>query len=360
MNMTIGSTKQIDFIAYIQRLLVEGDFSATYKYALLHALADICIEKPMKDNPNARLEIRFSDIVEKFISLYWQHALPFTAGGQHQSDDLLKQNAGKQAKIITELHECHNSNISNINQLKRSPRWPALYRDTLKTLKDGPLWRLQILEKTEQCFLYPHDKSKNSITLNPGIGYCFRRFYDLVVHLARNAWLAKIQSIPANNSVLGAQTHLNDFLFGVDRQTITKARPLLEQIQQGKCFYCQKPLNGRTDVDHFIPFAKYANDLGHNFVAAHSACNNSKRDYLGALVHRDRWYEQNIIVHSQTITDELNKYFNCDLQRSEAVTSWAYQVAAKNNAQLWVEKGVFEAFVLQRGRLKEMQQLREW
>ena len=37
--------QQLDFIAYIQRLLVEGDFSATYKLALLHAIADICVEQ---------------------------------------------------------------------------------------------------------------------------------------------------------------------------------------------------------------------------------------------------------------------------------------------------------------------------
>ncbi|WP_462178729.1 hypothetical protein [Pseudoalteromonas gelatinilytica] len=39
--------QQLDFIAYIQRMLVEGDFSATYKFALLHALADVCVEQPM-------------------------------------------------------------------------------------------------------------------------------------------------------------------------------------------------------------------------------------------------------------------------------------------------------------------------
>jgi len=340
--MENDSARQLDFISYIQRLLVEGDFSATYKYALLHALADICIEKPLNDNPNAPLEISFSEIVEKFIALYWQHAVPFTVGSQQQAGDLLKQNTGKQAKIITELHECHNSNISNINQLKRSTRWPALYRETLKTLREGPLWRLQILAKTEQCFLYPHQKNTDSIVLNEGIAFCFRRFYDLVVHLSRNAWLNKIQSIPANSSVLGAQTQLNNFLFGVDRQAITKARPLLEEIQQGNCFYCQKKLNCQTDVDHFIPFAKYANDLGHNFVVAHSTCNNSKRDYLGAIMYRDRWYEQNIIQHHGSITTELSEYFNCDAVRSEAVTSWAYQVAANNGAQLWVGKGEFE------------------
>lgn len=36
--------QQIKFLTNIQRLLAEGQFVATYKYALLLALADIAIE----------------------------------------------------------------------------------------------------------------------------------------------------------------------------------------------------------------------------------------------------------------------------------------------------------------------------
>ena len=336
--------KQIDFIAYIQRMLVEGDFTATYKYALLHALADICIEKPLVVEQNQELKICFNEIAEKFIGLYWQHSLPFmnSAKGSGESA-LLRQNAGKQSAIITELYECHSQNINTITQLKRSEYWPKLLKSTMVTLKNGPLWRLQILAKQEQCFLYRHNKKQNYITLNKGISYCFRRFYDLVVHLSRHAWIQKIQSYPANSALLGKQTQLDDFLFGVDRQVITKARPILEEIQHGKCFYCQKPLNNKTEVDHFIPFAKYSNDLGHNFVAAHRSCNNSKRDNLGAVIYRDRWHEQNIIQHSKLIDTELSPYFSCDAPRSEAVTSWAYQIAVKNNARFWLAKNSFES-----------------
>ena len=342
--MPVDMNKQIDFIAYIQRMLVEGNFTATYKYALLHALADICIERPLSADPNSEIEITFNEIVEKLIGLYWQHALPFM-GARHGCEEgvILQQSSRKQASIITSLNECHNNNISNINQLKRSQYWDSLRKDTLKTLKEGPLWRLQILAKTEQCFLYPHNKRQKHITLHPGIAYCFRRFYDLVVHLSRHAWIQKIQSYPENSSLLGSQTQLDDFLFGVNRQALAKARPLLEEIQHGKCFYCQKPLNTQTEVDHFIPFVKYSNDLGHNFVVAHHSCNNSKRDNLGAIIHRDRWYEQNIIENNELIGNELNPYFNCDAPRSEAVTSWAYQIAIKNNAQLWLDNKHFES-----------------
>lgn len=341
--MSVAQQKQLDFIAYVQRLLVEGDFNATYKYALLHAIADICIEQPLNDDPNSELIIPFTDIVEKFITLYWQHAVPF--GVSKQADDseaLIKQNNGNQAKMITSLFECQNNNIRNTNQLIKSPYWSSIKRDTLRTLKEGPLWRLQILAKQEDCFLYPHDKTKQHITLKPAIAYCFRRFYDLVVHLVRSEWINKIQSIKANQIMLGSQTHLNVFLFGVNRQSITKAKPVLLDIQNGKCFYCKKSLNINVEIDHFIPFAKYSNDLAHNFVAAHSSCNNAKRDHLAAITHRDSWYEQNILIHNQLLHNELNGYFNSDSERSESVTSWAYQIAASNGARLWLEKGIYQ------------------
>lgn len=258
--MPVLEQKQLDFIAYIQRLLVEGDFVATYKYALLHAIADICIEQPLNDDPSAEVIISFNELVEKFLNLYWQHAVPF--GTSSESDAILLQNTGKQAKIIANLYECQQNNIKNVNQLAKSKYWQSIKRDTLEVLRKGPLWRLQILAKQEECFLYPHIERPNHqfITLKPDIAFCFRRFYDLVVHLTRISWMQKIQSISYNQALLGSQSQLHEFLFGVNRQAITKAKPLLLEIQKGNCFYCQKPLKTsvktEVEIDHFIPFVR--------------------------------------------------------------------------------------------------------
>jgi len=332
--------QQLDFIAYIQRMLVEGDFSATYKFALLHALADVCVEQPMMYEAS-ELNIDLAKLAEKLIELYWHHAVPFSSAHSGESA-LLKQNSGAQSKVIAVLYECQQNNIRSLRQLKLSPYWHTTYKAALDTLKTGPLWRLQILAKQEECFLYPHTKGKSYITLNAGIAACFRRFYDLVVYLAKNAWLQKIQSIKHNQALIGPQSQLHDFLFGFDRTALNKAKPVLVEIQKGQCFYCQKPLTSAIEVDHFIPFARYANDLGHNFVAAHRSCNNSKRDFLAAQLHRERWQDQNLDRHSQLLTDELTRYFHCDVDKSLAVSNWAYQVASSNGAKLWLAKDRFE------------------
>ena len=138
----------------------------------------------------------------------------------------------------------------------------------------------------KSAFFIPIAKANRTLRLKPGIASCFRRFYNLVVSVHKNSWLQKIQSIKHNQSLIGPQSQLHDFLFGLDRNALGKAKPILEELQHGLCFYCQKPLNGNTEVDHFIPFARYANDLGHNFVAAHRACNNNKRDFLAAQTRK--------------------------------------------------------------------------
>lgn len=332
--MISAMQQQLDFIAYIQRMLVEGDFSATYKFALLHAIADVCVEQPLLSE-QSELVIELPTLADKLITLYWHHAMPFSS--EHTGESaLLKQNTGAQSKVISVLFECQQNNIRNFRQLKQSPFYKPTFNAAMATLKTGPLWRLQILAKQEECFLYPHTNSTQFITLNAGIASCFRRFYDLVVYLAKNAWLQKIQSIKHNQALIGPQSQLQEFLFGVDRNALTKAKPVLVELQSNTCFYCQKPMKNDVEVDHFIPFARYANDLGHNFVAAHRTCNNNKRDFLAAQQHRERWQNQNLVVNSQIISNELSAYFHCDADKSLAVSNWAYQVAQANSAKLWI------------------------
>ena len=77
---------QLAFLSKLQRLFAEGDFTATYKFALLIALADLSVEVGRDDNEPLKLPYR--SIGLKFIQLYWQQSAPFTRG------DVLVQNLG--------------------------------------------------------------------------------------------------------------------------------------------------------------------------------------------------------------------------------------------------------------------------
>jgi hypothetical protein len=59
------SDKQIQFLVKLQRLLDEGLFVASYKFALLLALADLSVEKG--DDSGAKLLLSTEEIAAKFL-----------------------------------------------------------------------------------------------------------------------------------------------------------------------------------------------------------------------------------------------------------------------------------------------------
>ncbi len=71
--MTDKPIGELEFLRKAQRLLTEGDFVATYKFALLNALADLCLER----EPAADGSLRVPVIAEKFIEYYWPQARPY-------------------------------------------------------------------------------------------------------------------------------------------------------------------------------------------------------------------------------------------------------------------------------------------
>lgn len=70
-----GGAAEVRFLENLQLVLAESQTSSTYKYALLIALADLCIEDARPDG-EAELTIPIARIAEKFLELYWGHAAP--------------------------------------------------------------------------------------------------------------------------------------------------------------------------------------------------------------------------------------------------------------------------------------------
>jgi len=71
--------QQIKFLSNLQRLLAEGSFVSTYKYALLLSLADLRVEHGRDDD--APLEIPTRRIGEKFAEYYWRQCAPYLPAG---------------------------------------------------------------------------------------------------------------------------------------------------------------------------------------------------------------------------------------------------------------------------------------
>jgi hypothetical protein len=70
MNLVPTAENQVRLLLNIQRLLSEGQFAATYKFALLMALADRSVE--FGDSSGDALALTAQQMAEKFVEYYWR------------------------------------------------------------------------------------------------------------------------------------------------------------------------------------------------------------------------------------------------------------------------------------------------
>ena len=332
----IKAEQQLVFLQKMQRLLDEGSFTSTYKYALILSLVDIAVESPRKATSTLDVSVRY--IAEKFIQIYWRQAVDFPS----VSGDIgeLYQNSASQAAVINKINQAYLSCNGQLTFLKKDvKRYQNLMSDVAKIVRDMPLRRLQTAGSQVDEFLYSNDSEPSQITLLPGVAYCLRQFHAQLTAMTKNAWVSWIRRAKNNQKILGQSTDLADFLFGSERNSLGKYVPLLENIQKGKCFYCNSQLHGSSEVDHFIPWSRYPVDYGHNFVLAHKGCNGSKGNMLAAEYHLKAWCSRN-----QIFEHILNSYFDehgltHNLHASNSIANWAYQQAKIAGSQLWLSKG---------------------
>jgi 5-methylcytosine-specific restriction endonuclease McrA len=149
-----------------------------------------------------------------------------------------------------------------------------------------------------------------------------------------------VQKINANK--LGSATDLGTFLFGEERASLDAYRPILLDVQQGICLYCQKPLSKQSQVGHFVPWSCYPADLGHNFVLAHDKCNNAKSDFLAAERHLAAWVERNREHQAELQERLVAAALPCDLTATVQIAKWVYQQTEKANGQVWVTERVLQ------------------
>jgi len=326
---------QLEFLSYIQRLLDEGGFVATYKYALLMALADLSVE--IGDNSGAALPLTTKKIAAKFVRYYWPQARPYAAKGGNTTARLLLQNTGSQAAIVNRVRDAQAKSSGGSYDALDATIKNRLINRVRNIVEEMPLWRLQKIGNESVDFLYENAGRGSEINLRPGIAFCFRRFHGLVRNLAENAWVRFIRERPRNRDLLGDALELQTFLFGHARASLDKYVDILRELQSGKCFYCYGKLRDR-EVDHFIPWSRYPIDLAHNFVLACSPCNNNKRDILAFVPHLENWVRRNDDYGANLAGYLAPEYMSQDPAEALQIARWAYGQAENAGANVWVRK----------------------
>ena len=330
---------QLAFLAKLQRLFAEGDFTATYKFALLISLADLAVEVGADDG--AELTVTNRQIAERFVQLYWRQASPYGAGRPGTQPGVLVQNVGVQAAVLTAIGEFRASSAaSTVQQARTHPGFAALLAKVATVVSAQPLNYLQNFGGVMDPFLYARS-ARGGITLLHGVGYCLRRFYTLVQQMSRTRWVEHIKANRRNHAILGDAGDLEDFLFSLSRQSLAILGAQLRKLDGSRCFYCGYGLTD-ADVDHFVPFSLYPRDHAHNLVLAHPTCNRSKSDALAAKSHLERWLER-IVTRADDLA-EIGALAGVASDRITAhrVAAWGYTGANAAGARAWLSASNYE------------------
>ena len=301
-------TRELDAIALAERvlsILEEGSFSATYRFALFTALLDLCIEQTSRQGA-APTTITTRQLAEKVTELYWNQSVPYENHGT------LRQGGVRDTSQAEVVRRIAQSRLTWADSRTETPfrahlTHPREFRRLLDFVEwkliEMPIPRLQVLGGQEDRFLYEYHWTQNicqstvsayqrgrgstfdnRLLLRPGVGEQLVRLNGVLRPLFHREWALMVASL---NRL--PQADLETFLFGAERVSLDAVREPLTNLQDGRCFYCDRRVQERPDVDHFVPWSRFPDDGLDNLVVAHAACNGSKRDFMAAAEHVERW-----------------------------------------------------------------------
>ena len=354
----------VDAVAFGEKvvaLLEQGSFNATYKYAVLLALMDACLEQSDATGKPPRT-IHPRDLATRVIELYWPHTSVYGAGG---ADDaiILRQNRGGQAEIITLIHRFRATLATGADEpLARARRrdesgFTRLVDEVTWKLVEMPLPRLQRFGRDVDHFLYEldwddtvrrrsydSDQLDQTLRLQPGAGEHLVRLAGLLRPLVQRLWANHVMALNrAALPRLAEESDLEAFLFGAQRANLGPIRHDLRELQGNACFYCLDTLRAEADVDHFLPWARYPDNGIYNLVAAHPRCNNRKRDFLAATPHVTAWAHRFMQTSTQAQLEDIagRNRWAAEPSRTLGVARSVYLRLTKN-VPLWLRDNEFE------------------
>lgn len=354
-----GDMNAIGFAERMLTLLDRGSFVATYKYAVLLGLIDLCMECTSKTGAPPAMVTTFQ-LADKVLDLYWPQTTPYAAGGDAL---VLKQNSGRQAKILKTIvsfrdslsadsASAHQARIENPGGFER------LLREIEWILISMPLPRVQVIGRHEVRILYDINWDRNvkqgsvtryqktgdgefdnRIIFRPMVPEYLVKLSGLLRPLIHREWVAMVAQI---NEL--EESKLETFLFGATRIQLSRIKPDLIELQDNRCFYCRERLGRKVDVDHFIPWSRYPDNSIENLVAAHRKCNNSKRDFLAATAHVHSWAGRNTPAStSASDLSQIAKSAGWETCPSRTLgVARAIYLRLPQEARLWKQQDFFE------------------
>jgi hypothetical protein len=348
-------------LEFAQRLLAvldEGRKTATYKYAVLLALMDLCLIT-RDESGAAPSMVTTEQLAERVVELYWPHARRFSS--EEEGGRVLEQNTGKrQAEIITLIcrfrQSCAPDPTAALSRARAAarPEFERLVKDVEWKLVEMPLPKLQrLLGGDREPFLYRiawDDEVKraefndagrfdNRIHLLPGTGEWLAELGGLLRPIIERRWAAMVGRL---NADLVADVQLEEFLFGIDRSSLEPVKKPLLELQEHRCFFCTERVERAGQVDHFIAWSRHPTNALDNLVVAHDGCNLSKSDHLVAVRHLERWSRHRRDRKGELARIATEHAWEGPSERTLGIVRGIY-LRLPAAPKLWVEGRVFES-----------------
>lgn len=313
----VASDRALAFAEQVIELLDRTRTSATYKFAVLLGLMDVCQARCSKDG-FAPDSVTTFQLAEAVVALYWNQVRPF-------GDVTLRQLRGSGDSIPERVRRAraahHQAPLSRVRAQAHGD-YVALVREVERVLVAMPLPKLQKVGGREVRFLYQlawdddHPVGErafrtgafdNQIRFVAGAGDHLVRLAGFLRPIIQRRWTLWVSAQNrADSAAAGRDSELEQHLFGGARENLKPLHGPLRELQGGRCFYCDGALKG-PQVDHFIPWARVPLDAIENYVLADGTCNGNKCDSLAASEHVARWADR---LHGQagdlvTIADKV-------------------------------------------------------
>ncbi|WP_394172902.1 methyltransferase domain-containing protein [Thalassotalea litorea] len=356
----------------IRNIVVNDNKSSTYKVALLRTLLRIA-----EGHPGAVVEQtdEYAVLPMGLVSLYWlklYKPLIDQYGMQQNSNNakglgFIKPNGWEQIGSYTSNDFYIGAAYGDINVA--NGLYQAL-KDISSTIKTMPARYTTLPNSNEAVFqveLNRTSKPKTSVSLNfdflnsLGKFYVPRHIWDSLTRFSVwiepaliNEWSTLMAGYGLNKEKAFSKIdYLNALNWDDPHRTTSRVRKRVDEILNTDdvrcCWSGSKITTSGYAIDHAFPFARWPNNDLWNLLPTKSTVNARKSDKLPTS--RKLLQSRGFILHwwTQGWQNNENEFFT--------QANFALPNLSHNNCNF---DDVFEAFALQRSRIKDFQQLEDW
>jgi hypothetical protein len=335
-------------------IIDEGRRVATYKLALLLALLDACATE--SDPSGAAPQTLHTRVIASHVlRLYLPQSKDFVISDRAVTLRQITAPRSRMLTMITELRRAADRSEPSSTDVRsnHSDTSEQTLDEVERTFARYPIRLLQVINGQHLPFLYDidwdervslrslHSAGGGQIRFHTGASDALLRLAPLVRPLIETHWTRMVAAI---NRIDLEEERLRAHLFGTSRRSFPPTlRRDLATLHGGRCFYCDRRLGSRFDLDHIIPWSRYPNDAVENLVPTDPQCNNDKRDMLPTIVHVSRWAKQ-IEANGPGLEEIAQKSgWLADRAHTLAIARSTYRHLAAGTP-LWLAPGRVELF----------------